>query len=132
MTLLTRASIISAADLRTEVIEVPEWGGAVTIRTMTGVDRDAYEASSIITDGNGKRRVDMTNMRAKLVALTVVDDAGAPMFTLRDVDAIGAKSAAALDRIFRAAQRLNGLGADDVVAAEKNSGPGASAGSTSG
>lgn len=133
MTLLTKAAILTAKDLQTEVVEVPEWGGAVTVRTMTGTDRDAYQVSLLqIDEKTGKRTSDLANMTAKLLALTVVDDAGNPMFALNEIAAIGAKSAAALDRIFSVAQRLNGLGAKEVEAAAKNSVPEASAASTSG
>ena len=66
------------------------------------------------------------------VALSVVDDAGAPMFTLNEVGQLGAKNSAALDRIFQVAQRLSGMGAKAVEDAAKNSAPEASAVSSSG
>jgi hypothetical protein len=129
--LLTKASILASKDLKTETVDVPEWGGQVTIRTMTGADRDAFENSLFVMDGNGTRRTDMTNMRAKLVALTVVDDSGNPMFTLQEAANLGEKSSAALQRIFAVAQALNGMGTDGLAAAEKNSKPEPSAVSTS-
>jgi hypothetical protein len=129
--LLTKAAILTAADLRTQIVDVPEWGGAVTVRTMTGVDRDAFENSMLKVDAKGNRSADLTNMRAKLCALTLVDDAGNPLFTIAEVEQLAQKNAAALDRIFKVAQALNGLTADSVEAAEKNSGPGPSAASTS-
>jgi hypothetical protein len=124
MALLSKASILTADDLRTRIVPVPEWGGEVTIRTMTGADRDAFENSLLVVDAKGNRRTDLTNMRAKLVALTVVDDAGNPMFTLAELDRLAAKSASALNRIFEAAQALNEMGANGVQVALKNSNPG--------
>jgi len=120
MELLSKGAIVGVQDLKTEAVDVPEWGGAVSVRTMTGADRDAFENSLVTIAADGTRKPDMVNMRAKLVALTLVDEAGAPMFTLKELDLLAAKSAAALDRIFQVAQRLNGLGLAGVEAAEKN------------
>ena len=116
---LSKAEILAAADLATEVVEVPEWGGSVTVRTMTGADRDAFEAA-LVRVVDGKREPDLTNMRAKLVALTVVDEAGERLFDAADVDALARKSAAALDRVAAAAQRINGIGAEAAEETAKN------------
>ena len=131
MTLLTKSAILSADDLKTEDVEVPEWGGAVRVRAFSGRERDAFEASLVRDDGKD-RKVDLTNMRARLVALTVVDETGQKLFTHDDVDLLGAKSGAALDRVFAVAQKLNGLSAADVEDLTKNSNGAPSADSTSG
>ena len=49
-----------------------------------------------------------------------MDEKGDRLFTDKDVAQLGAKSAAALDRVFRAAQKLNALGDAAIEAAEKN------------
>ena len=128
---LTKDQILEAKDLQSEAVEVQEWGGSVRVRTMTGADRDAFEASLIVTQLDGTRKPNMTNMRAKLVALTVVDEAGALVFDVTDVDRLSLKSASALERVFTVAQRINGLGAAAEETAAKNSVAGPSAGSTS-
>jgi hypothetical protein len=107
--LLTKAAILASQDLKHENIDIPEWGGVVRLRTMTGAERDAFEARSIQTHGD-KREVDMSNFRARLVAQTLVDENGALLFNENEITALGGKSAAALDRCFEAAQRLNGIG----------------------
>jgi hypothetical protein len=130
MKILTKTDILSADDLATETVDVPEWSGAVIVRTMTGTERDAFEAAMVkVVDG--KRVPDLDNLRAKLLAATLVDEAGNPLFAPDDLAALGGKRAAALDRIFAVAQRMNGLSPDAVEEAEKNSVPGPSAGSTS-
>jgi len=43
------------------------------------------------------------------------------LFTVADIDALGQKSAKALDRIFEIAQRLSKIGANDVEEMAKNS-----------
>lgn len=131
MSLLAKENILAAADLPTEDVPVPEWSGTVRVRTMTGADRDGFETSLIAVDEEGKRRPNMENMKAKLVALTLVDEAGNRMFTIEEVGHLAGKSAAALDRIFTVAARLNGIGASAEDAAAKNSEPAPSGSSTS-
>ena len=120
MSLLSKTAILAADDLQTEELEVPEWGGAVRVRSFTGRERDAFEASMVRGDGRD-RKVDLTNMRARLVGLTVIDEAGQRLFTDEEVDLLGAKSGAALDRVFAIAQKLNGLSGADVEELSKNS-----------
>lgn len=129
--LLTKDQILEADDLKTVEVEVPGWGGSVRVRTMSGADRDAWEASMVAVQPDGTRRANMENMRAKLVALTVVGEDGNPLFTLDDVARLTRKSAEALDRVFDASQKLNGLGAKAEAEAAKNSEAGLSEGSTS-
>jgi len=108
--MLTREQILAADDLPRERIEVPEWSGAVWVRTMTGAERDAFEAGVIGTGG----RQNLANVRARLVALTLCDESGKRLFGEEDIEALGRKSGAALDRLFAAAQRLNRIGDRDV------------------
>ena len=116
MTILDRDSILGADDRKIETVTIPEWGGDVHIRTMSGAERDAFEASLFVGKGKGENReANMRNLRARLASLTIVDDKGDRIFSNSDVKELGAKSAAALDRIFTAAQRLNGLTDSDVT-----------------
>ena len=130
MSLLTKAAILAAADLKTEDVDVPEWGGSVRVRSFTGRERDAFEAGMVRGDGKD-RKVDLTNMRARLVGLTVIDETGQRLFSDEEIDLLGAKSGAALDRVFAVAQKLNGLSSDDVEELAKNSSGAPSADSTS-
>ena len=130
MSLLTKAAILAAADLKTEDVDVPEWGGSVRVRSFTGRERDAFEAGMVRGDGKD-RKVDLTNMRARLVGLTVIDETGQRLFSDEEIDLLGAKSGAALDRVFAVAQKLNGLSSDDVEELAKNSSGAPSAASTS-
>ena len=120
MSLLSKTAILAAQDLQTEDVEVPEWGGAVRVRSFTGRERDAFESSMVRGEGRN-RKVDLTNMRARLVGLTVIDETGQRLFTDEEVDLLGAKSGAALDRVFAIAQKLNGLSGADVEELSKNS-----------
>lgn len=113
MSLLSKSAILAAADLPAKTVDVPEWGGAVRVRGLTGAERDAFEAS--ILTGKGKDRdVVLVNLRAKLVAMCIVDADGKRIFDDADAALLGAKSAAALQRVFDEASRLSGLTAEDA------------------
>jgi hypothetical protein len=119
--ILCKADILAASDLTTEQVEVPEWGGAVIIRGMTGTQRDAYENSLMVKDADGKYRVDTENMRVKLVLYCAVDEAGKQLFDASELTALAGKSAAVIERLFTAAQNINGLNKGAVDEAVKNS-----------
>jgi hypothetical protein len=119
---LTRDAILQAPDLPGEDVAVPEWGGTVRVRGLSGAQRDAYEASMVIMPQSpgGKPKMNMENARAKLVAMCIVDENGSPLFTLADVEALGRKSGSALNRVYEVAQRLSGLTKADMEEIEKN------------
>jgi ribosomal protein S21 len=111
---LTKEQILAAADLPEEVVDVPEWGGKVLIRGMTGAERDAFEESVMVTRGNN-RELNLRNFRAKLVARSIVDPVTKErMFSDNEIAELGKKSARALQRVFEAALRLNGMTAESV------------------
>ncbi len=131
MGLLTRDQILGAVDLRTVEVDVPEWGGMVRVSMMTGTERDAFESETVVRKGK-RVEVNMVNMRARLVARTVVDEAGVRVFSDGDVLALAAKSASALNRVFEAARVLNGLTEEAAGEAVENFQNGQNGGSTSG
>lgn len=111
--LLSREQILGAEDLGTTDVEVPEWGGTVRVRGLSGAERDAFEASMVEIRGNS-RKVRLENIRARLVALATVDENGERLFSDKDVEELGKKSGVALDRVWEAARNLSGLSDDDV------------------
>lgn len=115
--MLSKDQILKADDSKTIEVDVPEWGGTVLIGTMSGFARDQFESAIIGKNGG----VNATNIRAKLAASTLIDDKGNLLFNDKDVAALGKKSAAALDRVFEAAQKLNRISEADVEDLAKNS-----------
>lgn len=117
-TVLGKDQILSAEDLNRELVEVPEWGGSVYVQAMSGVERDAYEASIIEINEDAKGNVTtkrrMENLRAKMVARCMVGEDGERLFDESEIEALGAKSAKALDRVFSVAQKLNGVSDKDL------------------
>lgn len=116
--MLSREAILAAQDLKTEDVSVPEWGGVVRVAVMTGTARDAWE-QSLVPASKGEAP-NVANIRARLVAACAVDESGARLFTDTDAVALGAKSAAALERVAKACQRLNGLTAEEAETARGN------------
>lgn len=125
--MLTRDQILEANDSKREEVIVQEWGGTVLIATMSGKARDAWE-QSLVGEGG---KLNIENVRARLVAYTAVDEHGNRLFKNEDIEALGRKSAAALDRCAKVAQKLNLLTEKDMEDAKGNSGAVPSDGSTS-
>ena len=118
---LTRDQILGAIDMKIEPVFVPEWGGTVYVRNLNGKGRDAFEGSRYRLKENNKVEMVHDNTRAKLLSLTLCDEHGALLFSEEDVEVLGEKNAAALDRIFDVAQRMSGLRPQDVESKLKNS-----------
>lgn len=132
MALLTKDQILRAKDTVTEDVDVPEWGGTVRVKGMTGRERDQWEQSLLTPGKNGKAPTpDMDNNRAKLVAATVVDEQGNRIFTAEDVGLLGNKSGAALERVVNVAMRLSGISPQDMDDLSGNSSATTSGGSPS-
>lgn len=114
MSLLSRDAILSADDIKTQDVEVPEWGGTIRLRAMTGTERDKLEASTVQTRG-GKASMNMLNFRARLVAACAVDESGQRLFISdEDVKRLGNKNAAALNRVAEVASQISGMSESDV------------------
>lgn len=110
---LTKEQMLGAQDLTVKEVRVPEWNGTVFVRMMDGDQRDKFEADQIANPH--------TNVRARLVALTVCDKDGNLLFTEADVPAISKKAGAALDRIFAAAAKHNRITPQDIDELKKSS-----------
>ena len=111
--ILSKKDILSADDITKELVSVPEWGGDVYVRGMTGKQRDAFEASIIQTRAKDQT-LNMVNIRAKLASMTICDEEGKRIFSDADIAELSGKSAVALQRVFVVAQRLSGIGDQDV------------------
>lgn len=114
--LLSAKSILDANDLAFEDVDVPEWGGSVRIATMSATARDAFESSILST----KNKITTDNIRAKLLARCLVDDKGDLLFKDADVEKLGKKNSKVVDKLFAIAQKLNGIGNQEVEELAKN------------
>jgi phage-related tail fiber protein len=125
--LLTKSAILDADDLKHEDVDVPQWGGTVRVRTMTGAERDEFRNSVNAEGGVGVGR-----FAVALLAATLIDESGARLFTMDDIDQLAEKSATSIDKPAAMAMRLNGLGGAAVEESVKNSASGQSDDSGSG
>jgi len=119
MTLLTKDQILGSDDREVIEIEVPEWGGSVLLSTMSGCERDAFEATLLDQKGKGSSKR-LQNFRARFIASCIVDKDGNRLFTDKDVMALGKKSSAPLSRLFDESRKLNGMTDEDVQEIEGN------------
>ena len=122
MQMLSREAILAAQDTVLEVVAVPEWGGDVTVRSLTGAERDWLESQIVHREGKTVT-TNLENLRAKLAAMTLCDAEGQRLFTEQDITALAAKSAAALDRVFQVAARLSALREEDLAEAARSFAP---------
>jgi hypothetical protein len=113
-----RESILSADDMKRELISIPEWNIDLYVCVMTGTERDTFESS--IEDLKKDEQNPLINFRARLAIATCEDETGAKIFKSTDVDSLGLKSGAALTRVFNVAIRINHLSDKDIEELEKN------------
>lgn len=112
--LLGKNEIFAAQDRRYAVIPIEEWGGDVRLRSLTGAERDEFEASNTETK-NGQSKPKFENFRARMCAMCIVDADGARLFTSRaDIAMLGGKAVSALQKIFNKCQEMNGMSNEDV------------------
>jgi hypothetical protein len=122
MAILTRKQILAAQDRQPETVAVPEWGGEVQVRGLSGRERGQYElwatSSKINKAGKliqGDATLDLVAMvRVRLISLCIVDEAGIRLFGDADIEALADKDSAPIERVFDVAARLSGLSSADA------------------
>lgn len=118
---LTKDEIFGMDDIPVEEVVVPEWGNKkVLVCGLTAAGKNAYEASLLDMKGNS-RKVRLENATAKLLVRTIVDKSRKPLFVETDIERLGTKSAAALERLAKVANRLSAVTQEEVEELVKNS-----------
>lgn len=130
MTILTKDDILSAQDLKTERVDVQEWGGTLIVSEMSGPAVVDFYAYMFPAAEEGLVDIDST-FRAALVAFSVVDEQGMPVFTKEDIPRLARKKASVLKRVFDVADRMNLVSVSARAEAEKNSSGGEDGGAAS-
>ena len=101
-----KEKIFSADDITKELVEVPEWGVTVEVRSMTANERAKLGET---TSKNGDK-TDVALMYALTVIATVYDpETGLPVFTDQDKEAILSKNGAIVERLASKALSSSGL-----------------------
>lgn len=114
--ILTAEQVFKTQDIPdAELVNVPEWGGSLYVRVMSGTERDRWEL--MVEPGIKSKNA---NVRAALVAMCACDANGKRVFSDGQAAQLGSKSSVALDRLFSAAQRINKIRDADIEELEKN------------
>ena len=112
---LTAESILKDEDFSYAELEIPEWGGSVRLRSLSGGQR------SIINQRVQAR--DLENLEEMLTVMGCVDEDGNRIFTNKDIDALKKKSNAPITRIAKKIMEISGIGTETAAVdeAKKNS-----------
>lgn len=117
--ILTVEEILAAPDIVEQVVEVPEWGGSLRIRSFTKaqVQFMSERASKQTLDrrtGQATRVVDADRLNDIMFAEGVIE----PRFSPEQVAALASKNAAPYLRVMKAILQLSGLSDTSTGAAE--------------
>lgn len=104
-----------AVTLDVESLDIPELGGTVYVKAMSGKQRDAFESWALSDKGP-------RNIRGKAAARCLCDASGNRLFSDSDAARLGEIKVSILQRIFAVIQRLSGLTKEDVDELEQASG----------
>lgn len=115
-TYLSAEQILGAGDLAIEDVEVPEWGGTVRVRELSGTERDKFESQFVGKDAGSVRAEGLEGFRARLAAASMIDAEGRKLFrSVAEVKRLGEKSARALQRVCDVATRLSRMNQEDIT-----------------
>lgn len=117
---LTREQI-EKAPVTIEEVSVPEMnidGGSVCVRRL---DADGVAALADLANSlrDGAAEGEQIKFLYQVVALTVSDGKGVPLYGVDEASAIGSWPFASLDRVAEAALKLNGMDADSSEARKR-------------
>jgi hypothetical protein len=112
---LSKAKILAAKDVKlSEAVPVPEWGGDVHIRTISGTERDRFE------EAYSEQK--MKSFRVRFLVIALADENGERLFGDADIDALGDKSSVVINRLFDKAWQHNAF-TDSAVETLGNDSP---------
>lgn len=112
-----RDEILGCDDIVWKSVEA--WGKTIWLRSLTGEEKDEFEASILVRKGKGRkarREADTHLLRAKLVVKAAVVAQGSyePVFKPEDYKGLAAKNGAVLEKVFDVASELAGLNTEDI------------------
>jgi len=112
-TSLTREQILGAKR-RQQQVDVPEWGGSVTITALTLADRgraltDLIRSGSDHEGDPAAHKEAFRDWQIRLLIRSILDESGEPMFGADDLAALAKADGVPVTRIVDAAGALNGF-----------------------
>lgn len=118
--LLTAADILDAEDIKSEYVEVPEWGGTVKIVGLTGEQRNKVGALMRAESKKSSEDDALAYFQMRIAAAAMVDEEGKRLFSQNDVVKLAKKSASAIQRVYAVAARLAGIGDEALEEARES------------
>lgn len=113
MSTLTKQQILAAQDRQTRELHVPAWGGIVRLRSLTAAEWEGF--AQLCRDRTAKGPgFDIRGIRARLLILSVVDDAGQLVFGPEDLPELERKSSGILELLWNECRDLNAL-SDEAI-----------------
>jgi hypothetical protein len=117
---LSRNTLLQKEELEKVKVDLGK-GEFVYVRQMTGRERDLFERSLYVFDKDNKITTRLADFRAKLAVVTVCDEEGKAVFFPEDYELLSKNmSAAKLEKIVNAAQKLNAITEEDKEGLLKN------------
>lgn len=111
MASLSRDAILAAGSRPVVTVEVPEWGGAVHLRQLSGA-----EVSAVYS----REDADRSEITQALVATSICDADGKRLFSVEDAPALFDKGYAGLQPLIAKALEINRMTAEAVTEARKD------------
>ena len=109
--ILTVEAIIAAKDLKEEVIEVPEWGGSVKVRSFSKKAQQEVRELATVNDDIDPERLEMF-----MFIHGVID----PQFTDDTFELLRDKNAGVIDRILQRVMQLSVMDQESLTRAQEN------------
>jgi len=131
---ITREQLLEAARharIQRDKLHIPELGGDIWVRGMSGAERDEFEEGLRYRRGRKVGQTNLRNFRAKFAVKVVVDEAGTRVLQDQDATIFGQLPAGILDQIVGRSTELSGLSEEEIDNLGNDSGsPEASGGSS--
>ena len=113
--MLTKDQILALpSDIVEEIVDVPEWGGSIRIRSLTAAELAKVRQASIRFKTNGGGDFIFAEQEKRQFEYGVVE----PKFTKEEVNVLFHRSAAAWRRVMDALDRISGTSDQDRREAE--------------
>ena len=130
-----RTRIFETNDSTAELVDVPEWGVKLEIRSMDGNQRAEWLAKQMKNgsgDLDGMTAEDIRELYPNLIIVSAFDpETGERVFEPEDAEQLNTRNSAVLERLAQVALRISGLTTQAESALGKGSSATASDASTS-
>jgi hypothetical protein len=119
--ILTREKIIERDDIKRRRVHVPEWGGDVIVKELTGEERSRLD--EIIFKPNEKGEMALQpGFKIPMVQFCLVDENDTPLFPGQDgLKQLSKKSIVVINRLFVVCSEVN-RAEDEIEALEEERG----------